>query len=376
VNPSRATPLHRALSSGALLIMLLMLAATGGAGGALASTKGAGGSGASASASASAVHGWRLAWKSNIRYLSALACPTVSECFVAGGTPRYGYILRTENDGQSWTATTIKAQQFFDAVACVDQEHCVIGGSGDQVMVTSDGGDHWSPVDLPTGVTGPSGLSSVTCAANGTCYAAAGLSGYSGTMLYVSTDSGQRWGFESFVHNQINFMTCPQPSSCVGVGSVPPADGSVAWPAASRTTENGWLTSSKGRFPGKWLSLTGVSCLSSSRCYATGLNETLKDPDNVVLLTNNLGQTWRAVATAPGLGGLTPWSISCPTSTACVAGTDGQSVVTTNDDGARWGREVISRFSGLEGATAVTCAAPQHCMALESGDLYMILVQG
>jgi photosystem II stability/assembly factor-like uncharacterized protein len=325
---------------------------------------------------ASELNGWRVAWQSKVRYLSAVACPTISECFAVGNTPSFGYILRTRNDGVSWSSTTVRSQPFFDGVACVDANHCVLVGGGDDVTITSDGGDHWEAVQLPRGLTQPTGLSAVSCVARGSCYAVAGLNGDSGGMLYASADDGQKWRFESFVHNSITAMTCASPNSCIGVGSVAPSNDASVWPAASRTTRTRWFSSSKGKIPPKWLSLTAVSCLSVSRCYATGLNENLDDPDNQLLVTRNLGQTWKAASTVSGLGGLTPIGISCPTSTSCVAGTNGQSVLRTDDGGLKWARQIISGLSGLETASTIACADAHHCMAIESGDVYSVVVEG
>ena len=70
------------------------------------------------------------------------------------------------------------------AVGCVDADHCAIGGNGDKVAVTSNGGASWSEVSLPNTGAQLASVSSVTCLPDGTCYAIADMTKYSNTLIF------------------------------------------------------------------------------------------------------------------------------------------------------------------------------------------------
>jgi hypothetical protein len=306
--------------------------------------------------------GWHVAWQSKTAVVFALACPTTSECVGVGRTAKHGYILRTQDAGRTWTGTTIDAYTAFYGVACADAQHCIAGGNGGKVAVTSDGGASWSEVSLPYVDSPLAVVSSVACVPGGTCYAAAGMTRYSGTVIYGSTDNGQTWTYDSLPLNSINAMTCISSSSCIGVGSVPPTYGSIIWPAASQATNDSWASSATGSFPNDWKSLTSVACLSATLCYTTGSD--LNNDGDRVLATTNFGATWEAVPD----GKLSPWAMSCPTQATCVFG-GGQSVVTTTNGGQSWTKTGISNFPPADGMSvfSIACASQSTCMAGEFG---------
>lgn len=220
----------------------------------------------------------------------------------------------------------------------------------------------WSEVSLPYFDSPLSAIDTVACAAAGMCYAAADMTRYSGTLIYGSADGGQSWTFDSLSDNEVDAMTCVTSQDCIGVGSVPPTAGSIIWPAASQATTNGWASSSTGSFPRNWKSLTGVACLTASRCYATGSD--LNNSGGTVLTSTNFGRTW----TAADDGGLLSWAMACPTDTTCVFG-GGQAVTTTTDGGHSWTTTTICSFPSSDYVFifSLACASPGHCMAAEAG---------
>lgn len=311
--------------------------------------------------------GWHVAWQSASGGPGAVACPTVSSCFAVGGMSGHGYILRTTNGGQAWTATTITASSHFYNVACVDASHCVVGGNGGKLTVTSDGGANWSQVGLPYFDSPVAAVTSVACLPGGTCYATAGMTKYSGALIYGSTNSGQTWTLDTVVGNEPDAMTCLGNSSCLAVGAIPPNGMGIVFPAASQATRDGWASSYAGSFPADWKSLTSTACMSLSLCYAAGAN--LNGNGEGVLATTNFGRTW---AVAPD-GGLMSWAVSCPTSSACVVGgaslNGAQYVAETIDGGHSWTKTTISTFPSADGMFTISLACPSlgHCVAIEIG---------
>jgi photosystem II stability/assembly factor-like uncharacterized protein len=310
---------------------------------------------------------WHVAWQSKNSSLGAVTCPTTADCFAVGGTSGHGYILQTTDGGQAWTATTITAHTYFYSVACSDASHCVVGGNGSKVAVTSNGGATWSEVGLPYFDSPVAAVGSVACLPGGTCYVTAYMTKYSGELVYGSTNSGQTWTLDTVVGNEPDAMTCLDSSSCIAVGAIPPNGMALIFPAASQATRNGWASSSTGSFPAGWKSLENVACVSLSLCYAAGTD--LNGDGEGILATTNFGKTWKAVSD----GNLMSWAVSCPDSTTCVAGGSApdwaQYVEETVDGGHSWTKTTISTFPSADNMFTISlaCPSPGHCIAIEIG---------
>jgi hypothetical protein len=313
--------------------------------------------------------GWHVAWQSTTVYALDLSCPTAAECFMAGRTPKYGYILRTQNGGQTWTAATLTAFPGLWRIACADTSHCVAGWWGTaKVAVTSNAGASWSLVSLPQPAYAVAGVGSIACvpaATGGICYLTAYLKKYSGQVVYTSANGGRAWTPGDIVSNEPTAMACLSSTSCLAVGETPYSSGLVA-PAASQATRDGWGSYVNGTFPASWYSLTSVACMSLSRCYAAGFDQTGNGYD--MLTTTNFGKSWTKVP-VPVL----PWAVSCPGTSTCVVGGSGpnwsQYVATTYDGGHSWVKTTISQFPASDDMNTYTLNCPSlgHCVAIEYG---------
>ncbi|MGO8956552.1 MAG: IPT/TIG domain-containing protein [Streptosporangiaceae bacterium] len=306
--------------------------------------------------------GWHLARQSTIASLYDVACPTTQDCYAVGAMSGHGYILRTTDGGQAWTATTITAHTWFGRVACSDAAHCIVGGSGGRVAITSNGGASWSEVSLPYHYSPLQTVGSIACLPGGTCYVTAYMTRYSGELVYGSTNSGQTWTLDTVVNDEPNTMTCLSSTSCLSGGTTPTSQG-ILFPAASEATRDGWASSYTGSFPAHSLEPNQVSCMSLSLCYAAGFSDG-------VLATTNFGKTWKTVSD----GGLPSNAVSCPTSTTCVVGGNApdwaQYVEETVDGGHSWTKTTISTFPSADNMITVSLACPTlgHCMAIEAGN--------
>jgi hypothetical protein len=310
---------------------------------------------------------WHVTWQSSSESVGAVACPTAAECFAVGGTPSHGLILRTTDGGQVWTATTITAYTHFYSVACSDASHCIAGGNTGKVAVTSNGGATWSQVGLPYSYSPVSAIGSVACLPGGTCYVTAGMTKYSGELVYASTNSGQTWTLDTVVDNEPEAMTCLDTSSCVAVGAIPPNTDALIFPAASQATRDGWTSSFTGSFPAGWKSLESVACANLSLCYAGGFD--LNGNGEGILATTNFGTTWKTVSD----GDLMTYAVSCASGATCVAGGSGpdsaQYVEKTADDGGSWTKTTISAFPSADSmfTISLTCPSADDCVAIEIG---------
>lgn len=320
--------------------------------------------------------GWHVAWQAGGGQLEDATCPATQDCFVIGDRSDHGYILRTTDGGRSWAATTMSAYRYLFAVACSDASHCLAGGIGNRpddgngakLLVTSDGGAHWSQVALPYYASPLVSVASLACLPSGRCYATAYMKKYSGELVYGTTNSGRTWAFDTVVDDEPDVMTCLSASLCLAGATVPVTEG-IYFPAASEATKDGWASSYTGSIPKDLGELTGVACMSQSRCYGAAFG--------VLLLTTNFGRSWQR-ASAAGLGS---FAVSCPTGTSCVTGGSSpgreQDVAETLDGGHTWIKTKISTFpaAGHPLITSIACPSFGHCIATEvTGDLTAIAV--
>jgi len=323
-----------------------------------------------------AINGWQFAWQSPTEYLLSIECPTPSECIAVGRNNNSGYIVVTKNDWQTWSSTTVTSGGTFVGVSCVNSNQCVVSGSAGKVLITSNGGASWFAVTLPSSQLKPNGFMYVSCVASGTCFVQAGISGYSNTQIYVSTNSGATWSFVSTLGNEQYAVghgpaiICVSAISCLAVGGVLPtstgAGNGLVLPAATLITSSGWISSSNGSVPKGWESLGSVACVNSAKCIATGLPPTPGNA-NELLTTSNFGKTWQAFSFGPSPANMTPTGVSCTTSSTCLAGSFGQYVWKSANGGANWSHQQVSNFTTKENPSigAVSCADATHCAVVE-----------
>lgn len=308
--------------------------------------------------------GWHVTWQSGTHTVIALACPALGRCVAVGRTGSRGYAMRSGDGGETWSAGALAARTILYAVACADTAHCVAGGSGGTVSVSSDGGARWAEVALPYVYSPLASVVSVTCVPGGTCHALAHMTRYSGTLVYRSTDYGRTWTYRNLVSGSLWSMACVSGTACVALGPGPSIG--QAPPITARTTLDGWASSAPGALPGGLRDVAAVACASRSLCYASALGLSGK-----ILTSTDFGKSWRITDD----GGLRPWALSCPSTRSCVAGGD-QAVSATTNGGQTWKQTTISHFPAGDGRTVfgLACAAEGHCVAEESGPTSVIVV--
>jgi len=211
--------------------------------------------------------------------LKGITCPTDLDCYT-WGFDSIGGIFATTNGGASWTNVTPSDALPYvvmgppQGISCWTAQDCMLawtnGGYSDYppqfVETTTNGGQSWTDVTIPTGI------------------------------------------------NQYLGISCSGPGICTIVGSTAQANTSNvnATGAVTQTSNDGasWSTT---LVPGTG-SLNSVSC--AAICVAVGSANNAVD-DQPVVISTDPGPGWGALTPPPG--GATLNAVACPTSMPCVA---------------------------------------------------------
>ena len=152
--------------------------------------------------------------------LTAISCPTTSECVAAGDTA----IEVSQNGGSTWTSEAEPDYVDLQAVSCANASDCVAVGNGgigtdDGILATTDSGAQWFAEPLPAPAL--NGVSGVSCSSRVDCVAV-GESSSGDEAAAFTTDGGQLWTISNIVATSIgNVLTsvaCYTTNDCVAVG--------------------------------------------------------------------------------------------------------------------------------------------------------------
>ena len=292
----------------------------------------------------------QLALPTGTQTTTSLDCIDAST-FVLGAFDSAGnaVLLTTDDAGQTWTSQPGPSQltpsfQFFD-ISCTTATACVaIGGvsPADQSsevyysLATNDGGQSWADSEFAAGFV----PSSIECfSAGGGCMAAgfeqpttpSADTGVQGAAMY-STDGGSTWATAAVPDGlgPINTVSCGQDGTCNAV-TFGGKESSTEASQTLVTTDGGrtWTATAASGLPASMLQ--GLSCPTSSYCWASGIllptdsggSPTtpfdLADLQGVLAMTTDGGQTWEPAQLPADLTQSVITSVSCPTSTNCLA---------------------------------------------------------
>jgi len=205
--------------------------------------------------------------------------------------------------------------------------------------------------------------------------------------IWRTSNGGATWSHvipagASNVQAELLAVSCPSPTFCVALGAN--GIGDIGNSSVLYVTTDGGATWTSESLPGGIDSLSGLSCTSTSTCFASGNAEVtlngVTEATPAVVETTDGGMTWQLISsgiTSPG----TLSRITCTSTTDCMAvgyiaaGITGTSVnlvaisLTTTNGGLTWTEnQIAGSFISNNTATSpflltVTCTTGLDCIA-------------
>jgi hypothetical protein len=338
-----------------------------------------------------ATNGWSIVPTANsspsqLNNLFHMTCLTASNCWAVGSVglgPVNGKTLAEHWNGSAWSivstpnpsASTLNA---FNGVDCVSSVDCWATGLGngtnttDQSLAEHWNGSAWSIVPTPN-PSSVSILGGVECVSSSNCWTV----GHAGGQTLAEHWNGTAWlvvgtpDTSPTQQNELGNVTCVSASDCWAVG-----DGGIG--GTQQTLAEHWngtawsLATTADTSPAQDNSLAGVSCTTSSDCWAVGLAENGTGGVQQTLAEHWNGATWSIVATPNS----SPVQTNVLQDVACV-GPDscwavGQNVdagmvghaLAEHWDGSGWSEVATAPSSFRTGFGGVACPAISTCWAV------------
>lgn len=318
-----------------------------------------------------------LALPQGFTFTSELTCVAATVCAAGGTENGTAVFAETGDGGHRWTVTTTGKAGWLVHLTCVSARRCMglslvpsaaaamakgtstPGPFAEAFARTTDGGDRWTTTALPGTVR----FSALQCMSAASCVTIGYPSGTQGAtprgVALWTDDAGLRWQHGTLPagvgFSDLSGLSCGGPARCMAVATVAdpatscsasanrttlapiatltaPACGSAAWVSTMLTTQDRGATWQLEPLPASVPQprLDGVACPQPLTCWAGG-EETVQEKgasaSSVLVGTANGGISWTA-ATVPVPSSprgsrtdddATVGSISCPTTTVCVA---------------------------------------------------------
>ena len=272
--------------------------------------------------------------------LKVIDCPSAMVCHAAGlGQPppgAEGMYVTTTNGGLTWRTDFGPTSTYLSGISCPSTSTCYVAAAVSAIFHTADFGGTW---DVQVGAAN-AWYWSVACVSDTKCFAGGTANGVG--LISVTTTAGAAWSRPQPVGstNGIGELSCGSATDCYAAASndlLVSHNGGSTWAANRLTTGD---------------QLIGMSCTSATTCFASGW-------PGAIDVTTDSGVNWTNQPNPLSGSDETLSSISCWTSTACVA-------VSTNDvlstaDGTNWTLENTHVYQFLLG---VSCSSASSCIAV------------
>ncbi len=252
--------------------------------------------------------------------LAAIACPTSTECYAAGiGQNGIGAVVPI-NSGTPGTPQAVSGTALLAAIACPTSTECYAVGAnanGYGVIVPIDNGTVGTAETVSA--ASENGLSGIACSSSTECYAVgtemtASSTKFNITGIIVPIDNGTVGTAETVSaasENELSGITCSSSTTCYATGAE-----MTALSASSNTT--GIIVPIDNGTPGTPQAvsgtalLTGITCPSSTTCYAVGTDSggagtVVSMAISGSTVTTSTTYTWAGV----------PYAIACTSTTSC-----------------------------------------------------------
>ncbi len=260
--------------------------------------------------------------------LAVVSCATRTDCVALGGSVAEHY------NGSTWSLTTplpqLGTNQYLSGIACVSTTNCIAVGTGSGGFAGFAVGARW----------------------NGATWSA----------ITGIEPNASLW-------TQLASIACSAATNCVAVGTAQTAFG---WaPAAERWNGSTWSVTPAPMPAGvATAELTGVACPSTTRCISVG--DASADSSHTQPIAVIWDGTRWTLQTAPKPAGVAQsvlHSVSCPTTTMCIAVGSASSSHTLIErwNGTSWSIQSGAALpSGASALVGVTCRTTADCFATGS----------
>lgn len=317
--------------------------------------------------------------------LNGVSCESATQCWAVGtyfdpSSVIYKTLIERWN-GISWAIVSSPNgsthDNYFTGITCRSTSGCVAVGyftqPPDQTLVEKWNGTSWTVIDSPNQATATGELHGVNCASPSQCW---------GVGTYRNTESGaepvhtfiQRWNGVSWqtvrspdpgvFQNGLSGVTCTSTSDCWAVGGYETFDGLNG---VSRTLVAKWDGNSWTAFDSPYIGSQGnylydVTCLSASNCWAVGYYYATSIGART-LIEHWDGASWTIVSSPnAGTDANFLYAVSCTSASNCWAvGTNSDYTLTLKWDGNSW---TIFNAPNTGALQDVTCTSPSECWAV------------
>ncbi len=311
--------------------------------------------------------------------LAGVSCTTTTSCFAVGTSGSSTLVERWNGTAWSIVASPNGASQSSLAgVSCTTTTSCfAVGYSDGSTLVERWNGTAWSIVASPNPAGAFNMLAGVSCTTSASCFAV----GVSVIGLFNSTSSTlvERWNGTAWSivaspnpgQSRLAGVSCTTSTSCFAVGTS--TNGSTT--LVERWNGTAWsIVASPNRIGAQTSSLAGVSCTSSASCFAAGYSFNGSTVSTLVERWN--GTAWSIVASPNRVGAQfnSLAGVSCTTSTSCFAAGNSSpdatystlSTLVERWNGTAWSivaspNRVSAQTSSLAG---VSCTTSTSCFAV------------
>ena len=270
--------------------------------------------------------------------LNDVSCTDSTSCVAVGDSVSYSSssqdfktLVESWKNGTSWSVVPSPSRfnSTLYGVSCVSTTRCMaVGGYGkkDEPLAESWNGASWSVLvtQIPKG---GGNLQGVSCIRSNDCIAVGGAGSVGRTL--VESWNGHSWSIvqspnpSGYQFGGLSDVSCSRSHSCMAVGS-------YFYQGNSRTLAESWNGAKWSIIPTPNQKrshidfLASVSCTSTTSCVAAGTG-------NESLIESWDGTAWTIIASPnEGDGGLL-YGVSCPTATRCVAAGFYETVKTERD---------------------------------------------
>ncbi len=317
----------------------------------------------------------------SVKYVTSVSCAG-SPIFCAAVDSAGNEFTYTSG---AWSSASVSGSTALGTVSCVSSVLCMAGGTGGYVYEYNGSG--WA---APSGITNPAdtsgaAITAISCPSTAFCMAADA----SGNAVPLGYNSAWTAGSPtSFASASVSSISCPALGLCVAVdasGKVYTYDSTLATAWSTNTVSGSPVTGlssvqcvsvfacvavgggSYVFYGGTWatttvasgISLYSISCVSSSFCMAGGAGGDIYEYNGSSWATPS-GLT-NPVDTSAG----TIYGISCPTSSFCMGVDSNGYYIALSYSGSSWAGAPVN-FDSTNQVNSVSCVSISFCMAVDS----------